>query len=186
MIILRNQSSKQQLKHLPIPSATALDGFFMRTTALLREMISRLGRKRDISDPRTTPRPCGQQMVRSTTPRTAQIQPVLLALTVEAATPALEPVVPRALQLHGVVPNPFNPQTRIRFALPHAGAVSLKVHDVKGRLVRTLVAGNRAAGEHLVRWDGRDLGGRSVASGTYYARLMFGGESRVQAMSLVR
>jgi hypothetical protein len=69
-------------------------------------------------------------------------------------------------------PNPFNPLTTISFSLPRESLVSLRVFDLRGRLVRTLLDEQRAAGVHTVIWDGRDQGGGRVASGPYVARLV--------------
>lgn len=87
-----------------------------------------------------------------------------------AGSPA--PVPERAAQWLTCVPNPFNPQTEIRFEIPAAGPVRLDLSDVAGRRVRTLVAGERAAGVHRVRWDGTDEQGQGVAAGLYCARLV--------------
>ena len=83
-------------------------------------------------------------------------------------------------------PNPFNPQTTVHFALPVAGPVRLSIYDVAGRLVRTLVEAGMAAGGHEVAWDGRDASGCGVSSGSYFARLSFGGKVETMAMGLVR
>ncbi len=88
--------------------------------------------------------------------------------------------------LLGVTPNPFNPRTTIRFELPEGGAVRLSVFDVAGRLVRTLVDGGLAQGSHEYAWDGRDEAGRAVGSGSYLARLEFGGRVETVRMGLVR
>ena len=111
---------------------------------------------------------------------------VPLILTVTEPSPVPEPDLPRAVSLAGVVPNPFNPRTEIRYALPREQHVVLRVHDVRGHLVRQLVDGRRPAGLHAVVWDGCDDRGRNVASGTYYARLSAGGVSEVRAMALIR
>jgi flagellar hook assembly protein FlgD len=68
-------------------------------------------------------------------------------------------------------PNPFNPRTTVRFTLPQAARATLSLYDQRGCLVRTLVAAALPAGEQAVTWDGRDDGGRSVASGVYVVRL---------------
>ena len=91
-----------------------------------------------------------------------------------------------ALRLAPNVPNPFNPQTTLRFSLPAAGRARLSVFDVAGRLVRTLVDADLAAGGHEVVWDGRDEGGRDVGSGSYLARLESGGRLEAIRMALVR
>ncbi len=90
------------------------------------------------------------------------------------------------MQLTGAVPNPFNPQTHIKFSLPRDAHVSLNLYDVSGRLVRSLVSNTMTAGDHSVRWAGRDDAGKSVASGTYFMRLVAGGETSVRSMVLVR
>jgi hypothetical protein len=70
------------------------------------------------------------------------------------------------------VPNPFNPVTSIRFDVAPGGArVTLRVFDVEGRLVRTLVDGFEAEGERTAVWDGSDSRGYPVASGLYFYRL---------------
>jgi hypothetical protein len=96
------------------------------------------------------------------------------------------PAAPTALQLHPARPNPFNPATNLSFALPRPGAVRLEIFDVQGRLVRTLLAEDRPAGEHTVPWDGRDAGGRFLASGTYFARLSAAGSVQTGKLTLVK
>ena len=81
---------------------------------------------------------------------------------------------PDAFLLHQNYPNPFNPGTQITFALPEAAVVTLKVYDLLGREVKTLVNQRRAAGTHTVRWDGTDEAGNPVASGVYLYRLHVG------------
>ncbi len=83
-------------------------------------------------------------------------------------------------------PNPFNPRTTISYDLPEAGPVRLCVYDLAGRLLRTLVDEIRAQGSHDAVWDGRDASGRDVGSGTYLARLEFGGQVESVRMGLVR
>jgi hypothetical protein len=69
----------------------------------------------------------------------------------------------------GVAPNPFNPETTIRFVIPRAMPVTAEVWAVDGSHVRTLARGQGfAAGENLLRWDGRGDGGQTVASGVYF------------------
>ena len=94
--------------------------------------------------------------------------------------------LPGAFRLDGNFPNPFNPQTTISFALPQAEQVHLAVYDVEGRLVRTLVSGQRPAGVHDVTWNGRDASGRGVASGMYVYRIQAGPHSAVQKMTLMK
>jgi hypothetical protein len=82
-------------------------------------------------------------------------------------------------------PNPFVSFTRMSFALPHPGRVTLKLYDVAGRLVRTLEDGELPAGTHAVRWDRRSDAGTAVRSGVYFARLQFEDKSLGQKLVLV-
>jgi flagellar hook assembly protein FlgD len=59
----------------------------------------------------------------------------------------------------------------VSFIVPRAEHVQMKVHDVTGRLVRTLVDSRLDAGEHRVRWDGRSDRGARSAAGVYFLRL---------------
>ena len=83
-------------------------------------------------------------------------------------------------------PNPFNPQTAIAFTLKERGAVSLKVYDVGGALVRELVNDTRIAGPHTVKWDGRDESGQQVASGVYFYKLVAGDFRSTKKMVLLK
>ncbi len=78
-------------------------------------------------------------------------------------------------------PNPFNPSTTIRYALPKDGHVMLKVYDMLGREMMTLVNEEREAGSHEVRLDGTRLG-----SGVYLCRITAGGFTSVMKISLMK
>ena len=82
-----------------------------------------------------------------------------------------EDEVPGSFDLFQNYPNPFNPATAIRFSLPVNTTVTLKVFDITGREVRTLVSQPMTAGTHEVRWDGRSGSGAPVASGVYLYRI---------------
>ncbi len=93
----------------------------------------------------------------------------------------------RRFQLESAAPNPFNPMTVISFSLAREGAVRLRILDVSGRLVRTLVDGKRMpAGRHSVRWDGRDEEGRTAASGVYLCGLEAGGRRSFRRLAMIR
>lgn len=83
-------------------------------------------------------------------------------------------------------PNPFNPQTSLRFEIPTSGQVLLEIFDVQGRLVIRLRNETLPAGLYEVKWNGLDQKGGSVASGVYVSRLSFGGEHRAGRLTLVR
>jgi len=78
-------------------------------------------------------------------------------------------------------PNPFNPTTTIRFEVPQSGFVSLKVFDVLGREVATLVNEEKSPGTYSVRWDAT-----AVGSGTYFYRLESNGRHEIRRMVLVK
>lgn len=80
-------------------------------------------------------------------------------------------VLPRVLAVTAIVPNPFNPRTTIRYAVPAAGPVTVAIFDLRGRHVRSLVAADLAAGSHETTWDGRDGAGRGAAAGVYFVRV---------------
>jgi hypothetical protein len=101
-----------------------------------------------------------------------------------ADTPA---TVPARTVLHPNVPNPFNPVTTIAFDLAGSGHVSLRVYDVAGRLVRTLLAAKLAAGHgHAARWDGLDDAGNHVSSGVYFYRLVTAQFDQTRKMVLMK
>jgi hypothetical protein len=83
-------------------------------------------------------------------------------------------------------PNPFNPSTTIKLNLPKAGDVSLKVFNVRGELVRTLVDGQMVAGEHSIIWDGKTNAGSQSASGVYFYETRANGEVKINKMALVK
>lgn len=89
-------------------------------------------------------------------------------------------------RLHGNHPNPFNPSTTIRFSLAQSGQASLKIYDVRGRMIRSLVDGALPAGDHELRWDGRTQDGSPAASGVYFMRLAAPGFSQQAKMVLAR
>ena len=98
----------------------------------------------------------------------------------------VEDLPPQSTLFLGAAPNPLNPATSLYFSLPSDGHVDLRIYDVAGRLVRTLVSGSRPAGSNQANWNGRDDAGRDVASGTYFARLTVAGQTEVKSLTLVR
>jgi len=101
--------------------------------------------------------------------------------------PSDAPLADTALQLAMTnYPNPFNPMTELLFTLPRESQVSLKVFDVKGRLVKTLLDEWLDEGHHREVWNGQDNFGQDVSSGRYFARLMADGVALAHSMTLVR
>lgn len=95
-------------------------------------------------------------------------------------------MIPETYQLEQNYPNPFNPATSIRFSIPEAGLVHLRVYDVTGRVVRTLMDGAPGTGRFLMTWDGTDEAGRRVASGVYFYRLETTGATLTRKMMLLK
>ena len=89
----------------------------------------------------------------------------------EPATAVDDGDAPRFLAVTGVSPNPFNPSTTISFAVPRTAHVNVRIHDMRGRVVTTLVSAEMTAGRHQHVWDGRDDGGAVVATGVYLVRI---------------
>lgn len=79
--------------------------------------------------------------------------------------------IPGGITLYQNYPNPFNPSTVISYQLSGVSEIELRIFDVTGRLIRTLVNARQPAGFHEVSWDGRDAQGLSVTSGVYLYRL---------------
>jgi hypothetical protein len=83
-------------------------------------------------------------------------------------------------------PNPFNPETTIRFTLEQAAHVTLSVYDAKGRQVTTLIDDMRVAGPHEVQWNGTDDSGATVSSGVYFYRMRAGKTNLSRRMVLLK
>lgn len=93
---------------------------------------------------------------------------------------------PNQFTLSQNFPNPFNPQTEIHFSLGSMQQVELQIYDILGRMVRSLVHDRFDPGEHVVRWDGKDENGLSVATGVYFYRLAAGAFVQTKKMVLLR
>jgi hypothetical protein len=102
-------------------------------------------------------------------------------MTVQASWTTTASNVPTAYELFANYPNPFNPETRIRFALPAAGSVTLKVYDAVGHEVATLASGDLSAGEHSVNFKGENL-----PSGLYFYTLKSGTFTQTRKMILMK
>jgi len=117
--------------------------------------------------------------------RTIILEDVLLGFG-ESGGSAPIGVTPDAVFAVSNFPNPFNPTTTIKLTIPRAGDVSLKVFNVRGALVRTLVNGQMAAGTHEIVWDGKSDQGNQAASGVYFYETRAAGEVKVNKMALVK
>ena len=83
-------------------------------------------------------------------------------------------------------PNPFNIQTNIPFTLSHPEQVKLEIYDIVGRKICTVVNSRLNAGNHQVKWDGRDDFGRAVGSGIYFYRIQAGNSMLARKLLLMK
>jgi len=102
-------------------------------------------------------------------------------------------VLPDKYDLSSNYPNPFsasgifdNPETRIQYALPKTGQVTIKIYDSLGREVRKLVDEYKNAGYYNIMWDGKNEAGERVASGAYIYQMQAGDFLRSHKMSFVQ
>ena len=89
--------------------------------------------------------------------------------------------LPETFSLDRAYPNPFNPVTTLRFALPSKVKVILEVYDINGRLVKELKSGIMEAGYHSVVWNAQ-----STASGIYFIQIMAGEPVNTQKLMLIK
>ncbi len=116
----------------------------------------------------------------------ANLPVVNIPVQVQTSVANSDPVVPLVTSLEGNFPNPFNPETAIRFSTREPGSVRLSVFNLKGQLVKTLVSGDLPAGYHKIVWNGRDNSGHGVASGIYLYRMETPGYSKTNKMMLLK
>jgi hypothetical protein len=108
--------------------------------------------------------------------------------TISVKPPENNAVLPTNYALFQNHPNPFNPITAIRVAIPagHEGAVSLKVYSVAGRLVKTIFSGMKPPGVHAFGWDGTNDTGQVVSSGIYFSHFTAGDAKLTKKMILLK
>lgn len=94
--------------------------------------------------------------------------------------------VPNAYRLDANYPNPFNPSTTITYHLAKGGHTTLKIYNLVGQEVKTLVNGSQAAGEFKVTWNGRDNSGQAVSSGIYILTLRSGKFHQSRRITLLK
>ena len=119
--------------------------------------------------------PCGNQS-----------QTVVLDLKPFASVTAVGNHPSFANRLDANVPNPFNPSTTIHYEIAKGGRAALRVYDVSGALVRTLVDRSHNPGDYDAHWDGRNTAGMPVSSGVYFYRLEANGFSGTRRMVLLK
>ena len=101
----------------------------------------------------------------------------------------MQNIVPSEYSLIQNYPNPFNPSTTISYNVDASGMVSLRIYDIMGRLVRSLVDGYRSSGNlagYSIVWDGKDGQGQQVAAGVYIYSLQTPGGNMTKKMVLMK
>lgn len=93
---------------------------------------------------------------------------------------------PYPIQLHQNYPNPFNTSTVIAYEIPEPGMITVRIYNLAGQLIRTLIDEYQAAGQHQVSWNGRDAAGKDVASGMYVAAMQCREIIRTHKLTLIR
>ncbi len=95
-------------------------------------------------------------------------------------------LLPSVYSLSQNHPNPFNPETTMRFTVPEAGLVRVAIYNATGQLVRQLMDKSLKRGRYTVRWDGRDDRGIETGSGIYFVRMEAGSFKTTKKMSLIK
>jgi len=93
---------------------------------------------------------------------------------------------PKDYKLYQNYPNPFNPTTNIEYQLPEQTMITMKIYNIRGQEVKTLVDNVKQAGYHSVVWNGLDNNDKPVASGVYYYRIETKSYNEVKKMILLR
>ena len=94
--------------------------------------------------------------------------------------------IPDQFALHQNYPNPFNPTTRINYDVPEMGHTDIRLYDLMGREVRTLLNRELAAGYHTINWDGKNNRGQIVSAGIYFCQLRARGFTKTLKMMLLK
>ncbi|MHB1688361.1 MAG: FlgD immunoglobulin-like domain containing protein [Ignavibacteriaceae bacterium] len=93
---------------------------------------------------------------------------------------------PLTFALQQNYPNPFNPSTQIEYSIPRQANVTIKIYNILGREIKTLVSGEKTAGEYSITWNGLDNSGNQVASGAYFYRIEAGSFIQIKKMIFLK
>jgi len=103
---------------------------------------------------------------------------------------SFNPTLPSTMALHQNYPNPFNPQTTVQFEIPFTGKhivkVELRIYNLQGELIRTLINEEKSPGIYQLYWDGLDEAGNNVATGIYLYRIRAGEFDATKKMILIK
>jgi hypothetical protein len=113
----------------------------------------------------------------------------VLLSSIAAAPIGIKPIsneIPNRFELAQNFPNPFNPTTTIKFSIAKTGNVSIKIYDLTGRLVKTLVNQNMTPGKYDIKWTSMNDNNQFVASGVYFYRIETSEFTDTKKMVLVK
>ena len=94
--------------------------------------------------------------------------------------------LPQSPLLHSNFPNPFNPNTLLRYDLPQSGMVNITIHDMTGRKIKTLVNSAQSAGYKTIQWNGTNNNNKSVSAGLYLYTIQTGNFTQTKKMVLLK
>jgi len=110
-------------------------------------------------------------------------------LTITIGDPTQEPnppTIPMVTKLLNAYPNPFNPNTNIRYSLKDAGKVRIDIYNMKGQMINSLTAEHDSPGFYQIAWDGCDANGKPVSSGIYMYKMISGNYLSAKKMILAK
>jgi M6 family metalloprotease-like protein len=161
------------------PDVELVDG----ATTIVATSVYWAGKDRVIADFDLTGAPGGFYDVVVFNPHQASAA-LVDGFQIQGATAAGD--LPAKFALMPNYPNPFNPATTIRYEIASRTDVELRVYDVRGALVSTLVNKSQAPGAYSIEWNGTDDKGSPVSSGVYFYRITAGSFSDVRKMTLLK
>jgi len=103
-----------------------------------------------------------------------------------ASTGKQSTTFPGKLLLQQNYPNPFNPSTTIQYSLPSPNHVTIRIFNIKGQLVKSLVDADKSSGGYIIQWDGKTDGGMKAASGVYFYCIKAGESKLTREMVMVK
>lgn len=115
-----------------------------------------------------------------------EVEDYVVELQAGAAVEDEQSGLPSECMLYSNYPNPFNPSTKIKFALPQRASVTLEIYNIRGSNVKTLVDGIEEPGFHTVIWDGKNSSGGNVSSGIYLCRMRTSGFQKTIRMLFLK
>ena len=93
---------------------------------------------------------------------------------------------PKGFCIDTAFPNPFNNSIRIDFTINNPGYVDIGIYDIKGKWIINLIGKHMHLGKYNIVWNGRDMAGKSVASGSYLVLMKFGSSFQTKKIKLIK